>query len=73
MRVKGKDRETLFAIVDKIKAKMAEINGLKAISDNWGLPIKKLVVKINQTRAKRAGISSKDIAVSLQTELSVWN
>lgn len=70
IRVKGRDRDTLFGIVDDIKYKMTETQGLKAISDNWGLPIKKLVVKINQTRARRAGISSKDIAISLQTELS---
>lgn len=70
VRVKGKDQEKLFIIVDSIKQKMAETQGLKSISDNWGLPIKKLVVDINQTRARRAGISSKDIAISLQTELS---
>lgn len=69
-RLIGKDEQTLFGIVDALKAKMAETPGLKAISDNWGLPIKKLVVNIDQTRARRAGISSKDIAVSLQTELS---
>lgn len=70
IRVKGKDQDILFGIVDDIKNRMSETKGLKAISDNWGLPIKKLVVKINQTRARRAGISSKDIAISLQTELS---
>jgi multidrug efflux pump subunit AcrB len=70
IRVKGKDKDTLFAIVYDVKRKMGEIDGLKAISDNWGLPIKKIVVDINQTRARRAGISSKDIAVSLQTELT---
>ncbi len=70
IRVKGKDKETLFSIVDNIKQKMSETEGLKAISDNWGLPLKKIVVDINQTRARRAGISSKDIAVSLQTELT---
>ena len=70
VRVKGKDQETLFAIVDEIKAQMAETQGLKAVSDNWGLPIKKIQVKINQTRARRAGVSSKDIAVSLQTGMS---
>ncbi len=67
VRLSGKDSDELFAIVDELKAEMATIPGLKAISDNWGLPLKKLKVKINQTRAKRAGVSSKDIAISLQT------
>ncbi|PCJ47480.1 MAG: acriflavine resistance protein B [Gammaproteobacteria bacterium] len=70
VRLSGKDADELFIIIDQIKQRMAEINGLKSISDNWGLPIKKLRVKINQTRAKRAGVSSKDIAISLQTGLT---
>ena len=70
IRVKGRDQDELFVIVDGIKQKMREVSGLKSISDNWGMPIKKLQVNIDQTRARRAGISSKDIAVSLQTELS---
>ncbi len=70
IRLSGNDSEELFVIVDQIKQQMAKINGLKAISDNWGLPIKKLQVNINQTRARRAGVSSKDIAISLQTGLT---
>jgi len=69
VRLSGKNIDELFTIVDQIKLKLSEIKGLKAISDSWGLPIKKLQVKINQTRARRAGVSSKDIAISLQTGL----
>ncbi|MEP1742271.1 MAG: efflux RND transporter permease subunit [Kangiellaceae bacterium] len=70
VRIKGKETGQLFEIVDQVKEKMESINGLKAISDNWGMPIKKLQIEINQTRARRAGVSSKDIAISLQTGLS---
>jgi multidrug efflux pump len=70
VRIKGKETSQLFEIVDQVKEKMESINGLKAISDNWGMPIKKLQIEINQTRARRAGVSSKDIAISLQTGLS---
>jgi len=70
VRLSGNDSSKLFEIVDSVKAKMNEVNGLKAISDNWGLPIKKLQIEINQTRARRSGVSSKDIAISLQTGLS---
>jgi multidrug efflux pump len=70
VRLSGTDSTVLFSIVDQIKSKLVSINGLKAISDNWGLPIKKLRVNISQTRARRAGVSSKDIAVSLQTGLT---
>jgi len=70
IRINGSDSVELFKIVDQVKQRMSEVNGVKAISDNWGVPIKKLQVNINQTRARRAGVSSKDIAMSLQTGLS---
>ncbi len=70
VRINGSDSEQLFTIVEQVKQRMAQVNGVKAISDNWGMPIKKLQVNINQSRARRAGVSSKDIAMSLQTGLS---
>jgi len=70
VRINGNDTEQLFVIVEQVKQRMAQINGIKAISDNWGMPIKKLEVNIDQSRARRAGVSSKDIAISLQTGLS---
>ena len=70
VRINGTEAEQLFAIVEQVKQRMAQINGVKAISDNWGMPIKKLQVDINQSRARRAGVTSKDIAISLQTGLS---
>lgn len=70
IRLSGKDTDELFVLVDKIKLKLSTVKGLKSINDSWGLPIKKLQVKINQTRARRAGVSSKDIAISLQTGLA---
>mgnify|MGYP000002585718 CR=1 FL=1 len=70
VRLLGDDINILMGIVDELKAKMRETSGLKSISDDWGLPIKKLQIKIDQARARRAGLSSRDIANSLQTGLS---
>ncbi len=70
VRVYGKDSEKLMSIVADIKAQMASISGLKSINDDWGMPSKKLEVSINQQKARLAGVSSKDIAVSLQAQLS---
>jgi len=70
VRVFGKDIDKLFTIVEKIKVKLASINGLKTITDDWGQRTKKLTVDVNQEKAKRAGITSQDIAISLQTSLS---
>ncbi|MBT4137479.1 MAG: efflux RND transporter permease subunit, partial [Candidatus Latescibacteria bacterium] len=60
----------VFKIVDRLKTWLAAQSGTKNISDNWGRRTKKLVVDIDQARARRAGVSSQDIAVSLQTVLS---
>ena len=70
VRVFGRDIDKLFTIVGAIKQKMADIDGLKNVSDNWGQRIKKLTVNVNQEKAKRAGVTSQDIAISLQTGLS---
>jgi len=70
IRISGMRSEQLFEIKDRIIKKMSGMSGLKSVSDNWGMPIKKLLIEINQTRARRAGVSSKDIAISLQTGLT---
>lgn len=69
IRVTGKEPEKLFKLVDGIKAKLRSIEGAKNISDNWGLRTKKLLVKINQAKAGLAGVTSEDVAISLQTVL----
>jgi multidrug efflux pump subunit AcrB len=70
IRVSGNDTTQLFRIVEQIKKIMAEAPALTAISDDWGFRVKKLRININQQRALRAGVSSEDIALSLQTGLS---
>ena len=70
IRISGQDEDQVFAIVDRVKAKLSETQGTKNISDNWGSRTKKLVVRIDQPRARRAGLTSQDVAVSLQTSLS---
>jgi multidrug efflux pump subunit AcrB len=69
-RISGKEMDEIFAIVDKVKSRLAEIPGVRGISDDWGIRSKKLVVQIDQPRARRAGITSQDVAISLQTQLS---
>ncbi|WP_105166777.1 efflux RND transporter permease subunit [Pseudoalteromonas sp. T1lg23B] len=70
VRIMGEDKAQLMEIAQQVKAKMQQTAGLKSVSDDWGLPIKKLEININQARARRAGVSSEDIATSLQTGLS---
>ncbi len=70
IRIQGRDRDRLFAIVDQVKAKIGEIAGTKNIEDDWGFRTKKLIVDINQARARKAGVSNQDVALSLYTILS---
>lgn len=70
IRISGDDPGELFEISDQVKAKLTSIAGSKNVKDDWGPMIKKFIIDIDQTKAQRAGISSQDIAVSLQTVLS---
>ncbi|UCH83066.1 MAG: efflux RND transporter permease subunit, partial [Candidatus Latescibacterota bacterium] len=70
VRVSGTDAEEVFERADMVKAHLATIEGLKDIRDDWGQRTKKLFVRINQPRAQRAGLTSQDIALSLQTVVS---
>jgi multidrug efflux pump subunit AcrB len=69
-RISGRDFDTLFNIVEDVKALLRETQGAKQVDDNWGAQSKKLIVDIDQPRARRAGVTSQDIAISLQTYLS---
>jgi multidrug efflux pump len=70
VRVSGREEDAVFALVDDVKAELASIPGTKNIRDDWGLRTKKLLVNIDQPRAQRAGLSSQDVALSLQTVLT---
>ncbi len=70
IRLSGRDTDKLFAIVDEVKAKLGEIPGTKLIDEDWGARSKKLLVKVDQPRARRSRVTNQDVAVSLQTFLS---
>ncbi|MCP4200868.1 MAG: efflux RND transporter permease subunit [bacterium] len=70
VRVSGRDADLIFRLVDQVKSRLVEVEGPRNISDDWGARSKKLLVKINQARAQRAGVTNQDVAVSLQTVLS---
>ena len=69
VRISG-DEEQLFKLVNQVRQKMSSIEGVGQVSDDWGQKIKLLNIRINQARALRAGVSSEDVAVSLQAGLT---
>ncbi|MEE9230633.1 MAG: efflux RND transporter permease subunit, partial [Acidobacteriota bacterium] len=70
VRLSGRDPRILFGLADQVKAKLRSINGTRNIEDDWGRRTKKLLVQVNEARARRAGVTNLDIAVSLQSILS---
>lgn len=70
VRILGREIPRLFEIVDAVKQKLRSFSATRNISDDWGRWTKKIRVAVNQPRARRAGVSSQDIAISLQTGLS---
>jgi multidrug efflux pump subunit AcrB len=69
VRVSGPDPNVLFRLSEEIRAKLSHISGTLNIEDDWGPKLKKLVVQIDEAKARRAGLSNQDIALSLQTAL----
>jgi len=70
IRISGKELGKVFELADIMKAKLRTTPGTKNIRDDWGKRTKKMLVKINQARARRAGVTNRDIAISLQTALT---
>ena len=69
VKVSGDDPDQLAQIGEAIKLKLSEITGTKNVKDDWGPKSKKFVIDVDQPRAQSAGVSSQDIATSLQTVL----
>jgi len=70
VRISGKNEEQLFQLVNQVRKKISSMNGIGQVSNDWGQQIKLLNVNINQARALRSGVSSEDVAVSLQAGLT---
>jgi multidrug efflux pump len=70
VRISGVDEDRIFAIVDSVKERLRGIPGTRLVTDDWGARSKKIVVAVDQDRARRAGVTSQDVAISLQTFLS---
>ncbi|MCB9527865.1 MAG: efflux RND transporter permease subunit [bacterium] len=70
VRISGDDEKTLFTLAEQVKAELRRQPGTKGIVDDWGRRMKKLVVEVDQPRARRAGLTNEDIAISLQAVLT---
>ena len=70
VRVFGKEIDELYKIINSLKTQLRQTPGVLFVNDDWGIQTKKLLVKVNQNRALRAGVTNQDVATSLQSSLS---
>lgn len=69
-RVVGEDANVLKSISEKIKASMRAIPHSINVVDNWENRWAKIVVDVDQARARRVGVTSEDLARTLNAILS---
>ena len=69
VKISGDNPDELARLAETVKQKLTSIQGTKNVKDDWGPKSKKFVVDIDQNKAMLAGVSSQDIATSLQTVL----
>ncbi len=67
IQITGPNIQELYIAKDLVEKEMKQTKGLINIRDDWGDWVKKLIVNVQQRGAKLAGLSSNDIALSLQT------
>jgi multidrug efflux pump subunit AcrB len=70
IKVSGNSPEILTQIAETIKVKLTDTKGSKNVTDDWGPKIKKFVIDVEQNNALLAGVTNRDIAMSLKTVLS---
>ncbi len=70
IRISGKDLDELALISKALKEELVNTTGTKNVTDDLGPKIKKLIVKIDEDQAQRAGLTNKDIAMALNAGLT---
>ncbi|WDD99599.1 efflux RND transporter permease subunit [Thalassomonas actiniarum] len=66
IQVKGPDKDVLYAKAEEIMAVLHQLPNTKNVRTDWQNRIVKVKVQIDQQRARRAGVTSDDIASALQ-------
>ncbi len=70
VRLSGSNIDTLYSIADQVSAYLYDIPQVLDSRSSWGLQTKKLLVDVDQELARRSGVTSEDVAYSLQAGLT---
>ena len=69
-RIIGDDPDELNRASEKLKAIMRTVDGTTNIKDDWENRLVKIIVDVDQTRARRAGVTSQSVADTLDAILA---
>lgn len=70
LRVSGRDYAKVRQIAGQVKDVMAADPNLKKINFNWYEKTKKLQLNVDQDKARMLGVTSSDLALAIQSQLS---
>lgn len=65
LQISGPDIWQLYKIGNDLEEAFRTVPGAADIRTDWGAPVIKLLVRVDQDRARRAGVSSEDVARGL--------
>jgi multidrug efflux pump subunit AcrB len=67
VEISGPDGDRLLALGGQVRSLFQDVPGIRDNDDDWGNKILKVVIDINQDRARQLGITSEEIAQMLKT------
>ncbi|MEO1087159.1 MAG: efflux RND transporter permease subunit, partial [Acidobacteriota bacterium] len=67
VRLSGEDPARLYDLAAELKAELRSLPGTQHVGDDWDTYRKTLRVDVDDDRARRAGVTELDVALSLQT------
>ena len=70
VRISGRDTDDLYQIADQVTEYLYGLPQVSVVQNTWGLQTKKLLVGVDQDLARRSGVTSEDVAYSLQAGLT---
>jgi len=69
-RITGPDSQVLYTAAQKLEQILRDIEGTVNIQNDWENRLIKVIVKVDQNRARRAGVTSESVAGALNALLS---
>lgn len=70
VRISGPDFDPIYDLAERVTQRIYDFQEVSAVKNSWGVQTKKLIVDVDQERARRAGVSNDDVAYSLKASLT---